>query len=391
MWDWIAALVLCIFWSLTFARVRLKLPTVRDLPAGLALPEQAPLVSVIVAAKEEQDSIQETIRHLYHQTYRRMEIIAINDRSNDSTGARLDELKAWSDGKPSDGPAMRVIHITHLPAGWLGKNHAAYQGYLQSKGSYLLFTDADVRFEPNTIRDAVAYALQHHADHVTLLPKLEAKTFWLRAFVRYFLFGICMLIPPWIGNNDNQKRLGMGVGAFNLIRRDAYEGIGTHRKLSMRPDDDLRLGMLVKQAGFRQRVLSGAKRLSVEWYPTLKEAVRGLEKNLYAGFGYRLWKVSLGMLGQLAFYAFPLTAPLWSRGPALGLFLVADLFLIGTYLLHVRRLSNENGIEAAALPATVFLLVAVFIRSVALAHYRKGVYWRGTFYSLEEMKKLFSG
>src|SRR5690606_12773956 len=96
-----------------------------------------------------------------------------------------------------------------------------------------------------------------------------------------------------------------------------------------------------------------------------------------------------GIFGQLLLFALPLTAPIWSRGPALGLFVLADLLLIAVYLMHVRRLMGEKGIEAVALPAASLLLIWVLIRSVGLAHMRKGVYWRGTFYSLEELKKRF--
>jgi len=385
----IAALALCIVWGFVFVRTYLGMPSVRGVPSGLPLPDKPPLVSVVVAAKEEQDNIQATIKHLMRQTYPRLEIIAVNDRSSDATGTRLEALKAWSDGRPERGPSLRIIHVTHLPGGWLGKNHALYQGYQQARGSYLLFTDADVRFEPDAIRDTVAYAIRQGADHVTLLPKLEARTFWLRAFVHYFLFSICLLVPPWVGNRDDQRRYGVGVGAFNLIRREAYEGIGTHRAFAMRPDDDLRLGMLVKQRGYRQRVAAGAKRIAVEWYPTLRDAVRGLEKNLYSGFRYRPALALAGVFGQLALMALPLTAPLWSRGPSLGLFLLADALLVLVYLQHVRKLADERGGEAAALPAVVFLLVWVLARSVWLAHARKGVYWRGTFYSLEELRRRY--
>lgn len=385
----IAAFIVCILWGFLFVRTYLGIRTVRRLPSGTPLPAKPPLVSVIIAAKEEQENIQDTIRHLMQQTYERMEIIAVNDRSQDATGARLDALKKWSDGRPEEGPALKVIHITHLPDGWLGKNHALFQGYLQARGTFLLFTDADVRFEPDTVRDAVAYALQQKADHVTLLPKLESATFWLRAFVHYFLLSLCLLYPPWLGNDDKQRRWGIGIGAFNLIRREAYEGIGTHRALCMRPDDDLRLGMLVKKTGCRQRVAVGSERIAVAWYASLQEAVRGLEKNLYAGFGYRLGFALLAVAGQLLLFALPLTAPLWSRGPALGLYIAADLLLLGVYYLHVSRFNREKGAEAVLLPATVFVLIWILARSVWLAHLRKGVYWRGTFYSLEQLKKWY--
>ena len=152
--------------------------------SGNGTAERHPLVSVIVTAKEEELHIADTIRHLLNQTYPRMEIIAINDRSRDKTGLRLEQLKEWSQQRDRLSIPLRVIHLTTLPRGWLGKNHALYQGYLQAKGQYLLFTDADVLFHPDTIRAAVAYMKRHEVDHLTLAPALISRGFPLRAFVQ---------------------------------------------------------------------------------------------------------------------------------------------------------------------------------------------------------------
>lgn len=385
----VVAFLICAAWFAVLIRTARGLPALPDLPRGLPLPDKPPLVSVIVAAKEEQDNIQETIKHLMRQSYPRLEIVAVNDRSNDATGARLEELKAWSESRPNDGPPLRVVHITQLPDGWLGKNHAMYQGYRLARGSFLLFTDADVLFQPDAIRDAVAYALRESAEHITLLPRLKSRSFLLKAFVHYFMFCLCLIYPPWLANRDDLRRGGIGVGAFNLIRRDAYEAIGTHEALRMRPDDDLRLGALVKKAGLRQRVVPGADRIGVEWYKSLKEAIKGLEKNIYAGLGYRVSLAVSAVAGQLLFFVLPLFAPLWARGAAFWLFLLADLLFALTYLAVVRRINGERGEDVLALHAAVPVLVWVLTRSIWLAHKRKGVYWRGTFYALNELKRRF--
>lgn len=358
----------------------------RPLPESPRTPADPPLVSVIIAAKEEEGSILDTVRHLLAQSYPRLEIIAVNDRSTDETGRRLEELKRWSEQRPSTGIPLKVVHITSLPDGWLGKNHALYQGYLQARGTYLLFTDADVIFSPNCIRDAVGYAESRSVDHVTLAPLMYAKSFWLRAFVHYFLFSLFLFLRIWRANDDRQHRFGTGIGAFNLIRRSAYEAIGTHRAFAMRPDDDLRLGLLVKQARFKQRLLIGKRHLQVEWYGSLKEAVKGLEKNIFSGFGYRL-PVAIGSLaGQLLAFFGPfaglLLLPRWS-----GIAYAASACIMAAlYAASVRRLSDSTGEDAAALPIAVWLLVVVMARSVYLTLRRGGIYWRGTFYSLSRLR-----
>jgi glycosyltransferase involved in cell wall biosynthesis len=383
--DLLAALTL-LYWLFILRSAIVGLKRLQSLPRSGKSPESLPLVSVIVAAKEEEGTIAETVRHLLAQTYPRLEIIAVNDRSDDETGIRLDALKRWSDQRPSTGIPLRVVHITTLPDGWLGKNHALYQGYLQAKGSYILFTDADVRFSPTTISDAVGYLESSGADHVTVAPMMIARSFWLRAFVHYFLFSLFMFLRLWRCNDDTQSKFGTGIGAFNLLSRKAYEAIGTHKALAMRPDDDLRLGLLVKQAGFKQRLAIGKHHLEVEWYPSLRKAISGLEKNLFSGFGYRLSFALFGVVGQIAAFFGPFSGlallPRWS-GFAYAL---CAIIMIGLYVMTTRRLSRSSGSSVFVLPIAVWMLIAVLGRSVYLTLRRGGIYWRGTFYPLSRLR-----
>ncbi|WP_159885122.1 glycosyltransferase family 2 protein [Paenibacillus puerhi] len=347
-----------------------------------------PLVSVIIAAKEEESTIADTVKHLLGQTYPRIEIIVVNDRSQDGTGLKLDELKSWSESRDGITVPLRIIHITSLPPGWIGKNHALYQGYVQARGKYLLFTDADVLFSPDTVSDAVAYMQQERADHLTLAPRMRTKGFWLTAFVRYFFFTLCLYIRPWRSNDDLQHQHGMGVGAFNMLTRRAYEAIGTHRDFAMRPDDDLELGRRVKRRRLRQRLASGTEHIEVEWYTSLGEAIRGLEKNLFSGFGYRLWLAVLGIAGQLLLFLLPLFAWLWAPGWTAWCFGASGLLMIAVYIRLIRSITGEGGRELVALPATILLLVYVVGRSVWLTISQGGIYWRGTFYSLKELRAM---
>jgi hypothetical protein len=213
-----------------------------------------------------------------------------------------------------------------------------------------------------------------------------ANGFWLRAFVQYFMFSLFLFLRLWRANDDLQHDFGTGIGAFNLIGRKAYEAIGTHRAFPMRPDDDLRLGLLIKKARFKQRLLIGKHHLEVEWYPNLREAVKGLEKNMFSGFGYRLPMAIGGIVGQvLAFF-----------GPFAGLLLLPRLsgfacaisagIMIGLYVASTRRLSRHSGSDAFALPVSVWILVLVLSRSVYLTIRRGGIYWRGTFYPLSRLR-----
>lgn len=381
------AAITLLYWLFMLIQMGVGLKLLNPLPPASGKPGKPPLVSIILAAKEEEKTIRETVQYLLQQDYSRFEIIAVNDRSQDSTGRKLEELRKWSESRPESRIPLTIIHITTLPEGWLGKNHALYQGYKQARGNYLLFTDADVKFQPGTIRDAIQYAEQEDADHVTMSPYMKSGSFWLQAFVHYFLFSLCLFIRPWRANLDHQHRHGMGIGAFNLIRRKAYEGIGTHKAFALRPDDDLQLGLRVKKAMYKQRFVTGNEHLEVEWYPNLKSAVLGLEKNLFSGFRYRFTYALAGVLGQLLFFFFPFIG-LWIVPGWPGLaYILSAAIAIGLYMLSTRRMTGDSGREAIVFPITVCLLVYVLGRSVFLTLRRGGIYWRGTFYSLRELKK----
>lgn len=385
--DMLSAMIL-VYWLTMLALALPGLKRIRLLPrsAKPAADSSLPLVSVIIAAKEEEATIADTVRQILNQDYPRMEIIAVNDRSTDGTGRQLEQLKLWSERRPDTRIPLRVVHVTTLPDGWLGKNNALYQGYLQARGSLLLFTDADVRFSRSAIRDAVAAMQAERADHLTLAPSITAPSYWLRAFIHYFLFSLMLYLRMWRANDDDQHRFGAGIGAFNLISRKAYETIGTHRALALRPDDDLRLGLLVKQRRFRQRLLSGKHHLQVEWYPSLQEAAKGLEKNMFSGFGYRLSLAAFGLIGQLLAFLGPfaglLLLPRWSGFTSAA----SAALLVYLYVLCTRRLSSDSGQDAWLLPASILGLVLVLARAVGLTLRRGGIVWRGTFYPLSRLR-----
>ncbi|WP_405081925.1 glycosyltransferase [Paenibacillus chitinolyticus] len=384
----IIALFILLYWLVMLADHLRGARLFRELPPAGPLPDPPPLVSVIIAAKEEETTIRDTVRHLLAQTYPRLELIVVNDRSQDGTGRTLDELKRWSEERGDIHIPMRVIHVTRLPGGWLGKNHALYQGYRQARGPWLLFTDADIRFHPDTVREAVGFALSEHADHLTLTPRMTAPAFWLRSFIRHFLFSLSLFTRPWRANLDGERKGGMGIGAFNLIHRRAYEAIGTHEAIALRPDDDLQLGARVKLAGLRQRLASGRSRLQVEWYPSMRAAVRGLEKNLFSGFGYKVSLAAAAGAGQLLLFTFPWLGMLLYGDWRSLVHLASVLIMTALYRKQIRMMAGSTGLDTLAIPASAAVLVYVLVRSVGLALKQGGVYWRGTFYSLKDLKKM---
>jgi glycosyltransferase involved in cell wall biosynthesis len=340
--------------------------------------ENGPLLSVIVAARNEENQIRTSILSQLAQTYRNVEWILVNDRSTDSTGLAIEELK-------KDDQRISVLHIEGLPKGWLGKNNALYQGFLKASGKWLLFTDADVKFEKEAFAKALHYFEKHKLDHLTVAPNLSAKTFWLKSFVAFFLFGFSYFKRPWAANNPKSK-VGTGIGAFNLVSKEAYSSFGTHKMVKMRPDDDLQLGMRMKQSGYAQRIVTALTLVEVEWYGSLQEAFIGLEKNTFAGLHYRVSMVFFAISGVFITNVLPFIT-LFSSDKIIVLLSLGIILLSGIhYVMVIKKMTIFSPVMFLVLPVTALLFIYSIIRASYLTYKRGGIMWRGTLYKLRELR-----
>jgi branched-subunit amino acid transport protein AzlD len=279
-----------------------------------------------------------------------------------------------------------VIHVKELPEGWLGKNHALYMGTLQASGKWLLFTDADVKYKSETFAKALHYFEKHQLDHLTAAPNLHANRFWLKSFIAFFLFGFSYFKRPWMANNPKSK-IGTGIGAFNLVSKEAYESFGTHKRLKMRPDDDLQLGMKMKQDGFNQRIVTALRLIEVEWYGSLREAFIGLEKNTFAGLNYQIWMVFFSIFGVFVTNVLPFLT-IFSGDKTIALLSLGNILSSGIlYVLIIRRMTVFSPLLFLVLPITALLFIYSIIRASYLTFKRGGIVWRGTTYRLSELRE----
>jgi len=340
-------------------------------------PDECPNVSIVVAARDEEHAIEDALKTLLAQDLPRLEIVAVNDRSADRTGALLDAL-AQGDAR------LTVVHVTELPPRWLGKNHALHLGAARARGELILFTDADVHFAPDAVRRALTYLHEHALDHLTVLPDVVMKGPLLQAFTATFSILFAGFTRPWKAR-DPSSAAHLGIGAFNLVRAQAYRARGGHLAIALRPDDDLRLGRLMKSEGGRQDVLFGQGALSVEWYRTVGEVVRGFEKNAFAGYDYRLWLQVLATPLQLLFGVWPFVGVFVTEGPARWMSLAAVVIALAA-VAGTRRSSSVNPLVAPLFPVVVLVFVYIQWRATLLTLWRGGITWRGTFYPLSELR-----
>src|SRR5262249_42328617 len=232
-----------------------------------------------------------------------LEIIAVDDRSTDATSSLLGQAAARD-------PRFKVLNVESLPEGWLGKPHALQKAYGISTGEWLLFTDADVCFKPDTLQRAVGMAQSMELAHLTLMGDVEMHGFWEKTVLTFFALGFYIGTNPAAVSDANSSAY-LGVGAFQLLKRTAYEASGTHRRLAMEVVDDLKLGKIVKRAGFRSGVGLAGDYVSVRWHEGVRNIVRGVTKNFFAVAGYSIGATALQVSGifctnLLPFLALPL-------------------------------------------------------------------------------------
>ena len=344
------------------------------------LVDRDPALSIILAARDEERSVNESVVSMLAQDYSGMlEVIAVNDRSTDRTAEILEELVAKHPDR------LRVSNVDSLPEGWLGKTHALYTGAARATGDWLLFTDADVIFSADCTEKAVRYATSSELDHLTLPPEIVCRSVLLRSFVAAFTLVFEMTQRPWrVGDPQAQEHV--GVGAFNLIRKDAYERSGTHRAIRMRPDDDMKLAKLLKRHGFRQGVAYGAGLISVEWHQTLPDAVRGLSKSMFSSLDYRIGATVAGVLMLLLTNVLPVFG-LFSRNMTGTL---CRLNFLSTFLLYAYRARHSGDKTpwwyAMLHPFGICVFIYAMLRSASTTLAGGGMEWRETRYPLKELK-----
>src|SRR5271165_4871035 len=268
---WVSSIFLGAVWLSRLFAVALNMHKVAEItrPEYDASPEDAvrlvPRVSIVVPARNEAEHIEAALISLLQLDYSDYEVIAVDDRSEDATGAILDRLEAqWQERGEASHHLLKVLHVTELPPSWLGKTHAMWQAGKQATGDWLLFTDADVVYRPDALRRAVVYAEQERADHVVLFPTMRMNSPGERMMMAFFQSQFVFAHRPW-RVADPKSRDAIGVGAFNLIRRHVYEQIGTYQRLRMAVLDDMKLGEVVKRDGFRQRIVFGRNLLQLRW------------------------------------------------------------------------------------------------------------------------------
>ncbi len=342
-------------------------------------PKAWPKLSLVIPARDEGLTIEAAAESLVKIQYPNLEIVFVDDRSLDQTGAIMDRIAAQNSH-------VKVIHVKELPKNWLGKVHAMHCGVAATSGDWVLMTDADVHFSEKSLKKAIAYSLENNLDFLTVIPDLVTPTFFLQLMMVQLFHQATIFFNPKKINDPNQK-ISYGMGAFLMFKRATYERSERLEWLKMEVVDDSGFALVMRRAGGRLGAVSGRKEISVEWYPTLRSMLCGLEKNAFAVCQYSMTYVLTGLaVTWLIFLGFTLM-PALSKSWGYVSFSFGCLFL---YLLaveqQVKSLMRVHLMSIVLFPISFILLPLIFLRAAILALKRKGIQWRGTFYSLEDLK-----
>jgi len=371
--------IIAFFWiahGLRVALGALTLPWLKDYAP--AADRDCPRVSLLFAARDEEEKLALALETLRQIDYPALEIVAANDRSTDGTGKILCNAAGRD-------PRLKVVNIRELPAEWLGKPHALQRAYETSNGEWLLFTDADVRFRHDAIRRAITFVQTSNLDHLTLMTDVEMHGFWEKAVLTFFGLGFHLATNPR-GVSDPRSRAYIGIGAFQLVKRSAYEASGMHRRLCMEVLDDMKLAKIVKQSGFRSAVGVAQDFVTVRWHSGIGNIVRGVTKNFFAGAGFELSIVALQLIGIFCADILPFLALPFVHGWTLGLVIFSVAIALGFHAgtAWVMRVSP---LYAITQPLGAAIFGYMLLRSTVVTLRQGGIVWRETFYPLEQLRR----
>jgi glycosyltransferase involved in cell wall biosynthesis len=338
-----------------------------------------PKISIVIPACNEGETIQAAMLSLLMVDYPNLEIVVVNDRSNDKTRQIIDQLSLVDD-------RIRPVHVNYLPPGWLGKVNALERGMAMTTAEWVLFTDADVHFSEQSLKSAMAFCLKDQTDFLTLIPDVKTKSSLLHVVICQLFHQATLFFNP-IKMNEPTHPACYGQGAFMLMRKSSYLKSERLEWLKMEVIDDTGLALMMRRAGARMAALAGKEQIQLEWYPSFKSFARGIEKNAFAFSQYSI-RLLLGSFAAvlLIFFGFAI-APFLAGGTTLP---IVTGIVMSVYLFAMNRQLNQilkiHWWTVFAFPFTFVFVPVLFLRAALFTIARGGVNWRGTFYDVSSLK-----
>jgi chlorobactene glucosyltransferase len=257
------------------ANLLLNLKNLRVPDSRAAVPRPAPLISVLVPARDEEDNIEACLESLLGQDYPNFEVLVLDDNSEDNTAAIVSRMAARD-------KRLRLIRGSPLPADWAGKPFACYQLALEASGSWLLFVDADTTHAPRMLRGVLALAKETGASLLSGFPRQLADTLPLKIVMPLMYFVILGWLPLWWLHRSVRSRPSLAIGQFLLFPAAEYRRIGGHKAVQSRIVEDVWLGIEMSRRGGRHVVVDLSSVVSCRMYASITAAWSGLGRSIYS-------------------------------------------------------------------------------------------------------------
>lgn len=332
-------------------------------------------VSAIVPARNEEAVVAACLQSLAAQ--REIgEIFVVNDQSSDATAAIVaQQMQAI--------PKLRLLETRELPAGWVGKNNAAWLGACEASGEWLLFTDADAVHAADSAEQALTIAAREHAVLISFSPEQIMETWYEKALIP-FIYSRLAAKFSFEQVNDPQNSAAAANGQFLLIRKDVYQAIGGHARVASDVLEDVALAKNVKNAGHKIWFGSGIGIVCVRMYRSFAAMWEGWKKNLYVLMGGTSQAVAAEMIRALAptLAVLIVALLLWMETQSAWIALVVAMFAILaiciSYARRLRRSQFSTSLAPYAIPGGLLFAAVLW---ASCRSYRNGrLEWKGREY-----------
>ena len=354
-----------------------------------------PFVSVIVPARNEETKIERLIRSLLAQDYPNFELIIIDDRSTDSTGEIIGRYAALDS-------RIKFVHGKDAPDGWIGKCNALAHAVGYASGDWYIFTDADTYHHPNSVRDAVSYAMENKLDLLSFVPVQELGSFAERLIMPVLLASF-LLGDPFHSVNDPQSKRAYAYGQYILCRRSSYLALGGHQSVRDEIVEDHAIARVFKEKGYRIAVADGRPLYSVRMYTDLESLWQGWTKNLFSFIDSRIANLVLLLLMLnavviLPYFELAWVIAEWMKGePNIHLIRLTVLVLVQyviLFLWHRKCSEHQVGINWTnffLMPFGGLGVTALYLHAAYLVLFGEQVNWKGRRYVVNSHKTIESG
>jgi len=350
--------------------------------AAAKLPASPPLVSVVVPAKDEAATLEHTVRSILESEYSRIELILVNDRSRDHTQDTMERL-AWEDARVS------VVTVHELPSGWTGKTHALFKGAQQAKGDLLLFTDADTVLSWETIAKAVRFFIANNVDMLSLLPQFIQRRFSENAVYPHLALGFSSMYPLNQVNAPDDKAA-LASGCFIMIRRQAYEQVGTWKRFRHEITEDVALSKTLKSLGLGLKVMRGGDLVRTKPFGGLADVCRFWKRTFYGGLEKsvpKILRLTVNYVVLTILFGFFLLSGVQmllgnTTGENVALLVLSTLGMSGVVIPYGFIVRQEQGPWWYGLTAPLGMAISAWVAFSALVAVvsGRGISWRGSVY-----------